>query len=108
MKQDIVDAARAALGAPGAAITLGAVVHDGECHPEPPVRLPLSMMNRHSLIAGASGIGTVKTHSLPLTADQLSAQGELALLANIKGDRSATAARGQAHDRATTRATETG
>src|SRR5262245_37711336 len=106
MKQDIVDAARAALSAPGAAITLGAVVHDGECHPEPLVRLPLSMMNRHGLIAGATGTG--KTKSLQLIAEQLSAQGVPVFLADIKGDLSGIGAAGEANDRVTTRATETG
>ena len=33
------------------------VVHDGQVHPEPLVGLPLAMMNRHGLIAGATGTG---------------------------------------------------
>lgn len=37
----------------GATIELGAAIVDGEVHEEAQVRLPLSMMNRHGLVAGA-------------------------------------------------------
>ena len=56
MDQNVLDAAKSAFAA-GPAITLGAVVHNGECHPEPTVRIALEMMNRHGLIAGATGTG---------------------------------------------------
>ena len=36
-------------------ITLGAVLIDGECNPDPIVQIPLAMLNRHGLIAGATG-----------------------------------------------------
>jgi hypothetical protein len=39
----------------GATIELGAAIVDGELHKDAPVRLPLSMMNRHGLVAGATG-----------------------------------------------------
>ena len=41
--------------------------------PDAQVRIPLSMLNRHGLVAGATGTG--KTKTLQLMAEQLSAQG---------------------------------
>jgi uncharacterized protein len=78
----------------GATIELGAAIVDGELHKEAQVRLPLSMMNRHGLVAGATGTG--KTVTLHMMAEQLSAAGVPVFLADIKGDLSglATAAAG--------------
>ena len=98
--------ARAAFPAGGSAITLGAVVHGGECAPEPLVRLPLAMANRHGLIAGATGTG--KTKSLQLMAEQFSAAGVPVFLADLKGDLSGIGTAGEANDRVTQRAKETG
>lgn len=66
------------------AIVLGAPMHDGAIHPEPLVRLPLAMLNRHGLIAGATGTG--KTRTLQLVAERLSAAGVPVFVADIKGD----------------------
>ncbi|HXF03305.1 MAG TPA: helicase HerA-like domain-containing protein [Arthrobacter sp.] len=68
----------------GAAVHLGAALVDGQVHPEAAVRLPLSMMNRHGLISGATGTG--KTITLQVIAEQLSAHGVPVFLADIKGD----------------------
>ncbi|APX02266.1 helicase HerA-like domain-containing protein [Arthrobacter sp. QXT-31] len=78
----------------GATIELGAAIVDGELHKDAPVRLPLSMMNRHGLVAGATGTG--KTVTLHMMAEQLSTAGVPVFLADIKGDLSglATAAPG--------------
>jgi DNA helicase HerA-like ATPase len=78
----------------GAAIELGAAIVDGELHKEAQVRLPLAMMNRHGLVAGATGTG--KTVTLHMMAEQLSMAGVPVFLADIKGDLSglATAAAG--------------
>ncbi|MDQ0674744.1 DNA helicase HerA-like ATPase [Pseudarthrobacter siccitolerans] len=78
----------------GAAIELGAAIVDGELHKEAQVRLPLAMMNRHGLVAGATGTG--KTVTLHMMAEQLSNAGVPVFLADIKGDLSglATAAAG--------------
>ena len=78
----------------GATIELGAAIVDGELHQDAPVRLPLSMMNRHGLVAGATGTG--KTVTLHMMAEQLSTAGVPVFLADIKGDLSglATAATG--------------
>ncbi|MDQ0819126.1 DNA helicase HerA-like ATPase [Arthrobacter sp. V1I7] len=78
----------------GPSIELGAAIIDGELHKVAPVRLPLSMMNRHGLVAGATGTG--KTVTLHMMAEQLSTAGVPVFLADIKGDLSglATAATG--------------
>jgi DNA double-strand break repair helicase HerA and related ATPase len=90
---------------PGPALELGAVVHGGKAHPGAQVRVPLSMMNRHGLIAGATGTG--KTKTLQLLAEQLSAQGVPVVLADVKGDLSGLARPGRPGDRITARAADT-
>lgn len=106
MDQQVLDAARAAFPSASGVVTLGAVVHEGECAPEPVVHLPLSMINRHGLIAGATGTG--KTKTLQLLAEQLSAAGVPVLVSDVKGDLSGIAAPGEASDRVRQRAAETG
>ena len=106
MDSKVMDAARAAFPPATNTVTLGAVVHDGECDPQPLVTIPISMMNRHGLIAGATGTG--KTRTLQLIAEQLSAAGVSVFVADIKGDLSGLGAPGEANDRINTRAAETG
>ncbi len=102
----VIAAAKAAFGTSPHALTLGAVVHNGACDPEPVVTLPLAMMNRHGLIAGATGTG--KTKTLQLVAEQLSAAGVPVFMADLKGDLSGVAVAGQGGDRVAQRAKETG
>src|SRR6476659_1733889 len=90
----------------GAALELGAVVHGGTPHPDAQVRVPLSMLNRHGLVAGATGTG--KTKTLQLMAEQLSAAGVPVVLADVKGDLSGLTAAGATGDRITTRTAQTG
>jgi hypothetical protein len=90
----------------GAALELGALVLDGTAHPQARIRMPLSMLNRHGLVAGATGTG--KTKTMQLMAEQLSTAGVPVFLADIKGDVSGMAAPGQDSDRIRTRATDTG
>ncbi|HEX8245769.1 MAG TPA: helicase HerA-like domain-containing protein, partial [Longimicrobium sp.] len=106
MDPKVIDAARAAFPPSAGTLTLGAVVHEGQCVPEPIVHLPLSMMNRHGLIAGATGTG--KTKSLQLLAEQLSAAGVPVLVSDVKGDLSGIAAPGEGGARVGQRAAETG
>jgi len=68
----------------GAAIDLGRGVHEDEVAAEAVVRLPLRTMNRHGLIAGATGTG--KTRTLQLLAEQLSLAGVPVFAADYKGD----------------------
>ena len=86
----------------GPALQLGALVLDGTAHPDAGVRIPLAMLNRHGLVAGATGTG--KTKTLQLIAEQLSDAGVPVFLADIKGDVSGMAAPGQPGDRITSRA----
>ncbi|WP_336714281.1 helicase HerA-like domain-containing protein [Arthrobacter sp. USHLN218] len=68
----------------GPAVHLGAAMVGDTTYADAPVRLPLAMMNRHGLVAGATGTG--KTVTLQVIAEQLSAQGVAVFLADIKGD----------------------
>ena len=68
----------------GAAIDLGRGVHEGELAEDAVVQMPLRMMNRHGLIAGATGTG--KTVTLQTIAEQLSANGVPVFTADVKGD----------------------
>jgi hypothetical protein len=106
MDKKVLDAAHAAFPTAANAVTLGAIVHNGECEPTPIVSIPIPMMNRHGLIAGATGTG--KTRTLQLIAEQLSQAGVPVFVADIKGDISGLGANGASNDRITTRAKETG
>lgn len=90
----------------GAALELGAVVVDGTCDPAAQVRIPLAMVNRHGLVAGATGTG--KTKSLQVLAEQLSAAGVPCLMADVKGDLSGLARPGETGDKIAARAADTG
>jgi DNA helicase HerA-like ATPase len=76
------------------AVVLGSAMHDGNLVNEPRVQVALSMLNRHGLIAGATGTG--KTKTLQVMAGQLSAAGVPVFIADIKGDLTGMAAPGDA------------
>src|SRR3954470_22016073 len=95
MDAKVIDAVKAAFPPATNTVTLGAVIHNGECDPEPLVSIPISMMNRHGLIAGATGTG--KTRTLQLIAEQLSAAGVPVFVADIKGDLSGMGAAGDSN-----------
>lgn len=80
----------------GSALQLGALVN-GEAQPEVQVRIPLGMLNRHGLVAGATGTG--KTRTLQVLAEQIAANGVPVFAADIKGDLSGLAVAGQANDK---------
>jgi DNA helicase HerA-like ATPase len=92
MAGDFAETVSKAYTAEGAAIDLGRGVHEGQLVPEAAVRLPLRMVNRHGLIAGATGTG--KTKTLQGLAEQLSAAGVSVFVADVKGDLSGLAAPG--------------
>lgn len=68
----------------GSYIYLGAGILDGQVYSEAEVNLSLKMMNRHGLIAGATGTG--KTRTLQLLAEQLSDAGVPVFMLDVKGD----------------------
>ncbi|MDQ7821574.1 MAG: DUF853 family protein [Candidatus Eremiobacteraeota bacterium] len=76
----------------GGHILLGAAMLEGKALPEAPVKIPLATLNRHGLIAGATGTG--KTKTLELIAGELSRESVPVLLMDMKGDLSGLAAMG--------------
>ncbi|MGB6092844.1 MAG: helicase HerA-like domain-containing protein [Moheibacter sp.] len=77
----------------GDKIVLGKAKLNGEVLSDAEILVALKTMNRHGLIAGATGTG--KTKSLQILAEQLSLKGIPSLLMDIKGDLSGIAAPGQ-------------
>jgi uncharacterized protein len=90
---DFASKISAAYATEGAAIDLGRGVHEGKLENEAVVRVPLRMMNRHGLIAGATGTG--KTITLHTIAEQLSDAGVAVFAADVKGDVSGISAPGE-------------
>lgn len=80
----------------GDSITLGGGKLGEEAVPNTHIKVPLKTLNRHGLIAGATGTG--KTKSLQVIAEQLSLKGVPSLLMDIKGDLSGLAASGSTND----------
>ena len=70
-------------------IHLGAAMLNGETFADATVKIPLKTMNRHGLIAGATGTGKSKT--LQILAENLSQKGVPVLLMDVKGDLSGIA-----------------
>ncbi|TYP70995.1 helicase HerA-like domain-containing protein [Aquimarina intermedia] len=79
----------------GEYITLGAAMYQGNTEGEAHVKIPLKTLNRHGLIAGATGTG--KTKTLQVLAENLSEQGIPVFLMDIKGDLSGIAAPSPGH-----------
>ncbi len=90
----------------GPALEFGAAVLDGTAYPQARVRIPLAVLNRHGLVAGATGTG--KTKTLQVMAEQLVEQGVPVFLADIKGDLSGIATPGQENDRLLARVRDIG
>src|SRR6476469_3629636 len=70
------------------------------------IKIPLGMLNRHGLVAGATGTG--KTKTLQLLAEQLSANGVPVFAADIKGDLSGLSVPGEPSDKLTARTASVG
>jgi hypothetical protein len=90
----------------GSALELGSVLVDGTVDPGARVRIPFATLNRHGLVAGATGTG--KTKTLQGIAEQLSAAGVPVLLADVKGDLSGMSRPGEPGPKIEARAKDTG
>ncbi|MCH2081179.1 MAG: DUF853 domain-containing protein [Saprospiraceae bacterium] len=95
MKQQFIDELDRGYTFKGPFITLGGAMLDKECLTNTLVKIPLGTMNRHGLIAGATGSG--KTKTLQILAEQLSLEGVPSLLMDIKGDLSGIAVPSDGH-----------
>ena len=80
----------------GENVKIGAAILDGTVLPDAGIYLPLKTMNRHGLIAGATGTG--KTKTLQMISEYLSDASVPVLLMDIKGDLSGIAAIGTKND----------
>ncbi len=92
MDQAFRDAMTAGYSFDEPTVVIGSAMHDGELFNDTRVQIPMSIMNRHGLIAGATGTG--KTVTLQLMAGQLSKAGVPVFVADIKGDLTGLAAPG--------------
>src|SRR4249919_3157162 len=90
----------------GPALELGGLMLDPTNLSDVHIRIPLAMLNRHGLVAGATGTG--KTKTLQLLAEQLSAAGVPVFAADIKGDLSGMGTPGVEDDKIKARAASVG
>jgi DNA helicase HerA-like ATPase len=65
-------------------LTLGGAIFQGECINNLFINIPLKTLNRHGLIAGATGTG--KTKTLQIIAEQMSSKSIPVLVMDVKGD----------------------
>ena len=77
----------------GEHIVLGGAILNGESVPNTQIKIPLKTLNRHGLIAGATGTG--KTKTIQVLSEQLSQNGIPVLMMDIKGDFSGIAMPGE-------------
>lgn len=100
-KQVFIDSIRNGYTFKGESVQIGAAMLNGEVIPEAGIYLPLKTMNRHGLIAGATGTG--KTKTLQMISEYLSDASVPVLLMDIKGDLSGIAAKGAVNEKITER-----
>ncbi|WP_366185039.1 helicase HerA-like domain-containing protein [Flavobacterium ovatum] len=77
----------------GDSIIIGGAILDNEPIADTHVKIPLKTLNRHGLIAGATGTG--KTKTIQVLSEQLSEAGIPVLMMDIKGDFSGIAKEGE-------------
>ena len=105
--QAVAEEVRRGYAFDGPALELGALMTAADAVvTDARVRIPLGMLNRHGLVAGATGTG--KTKTLQLMAEQLSAAGVPVFAADIKGDLSGLLAPGEQSERVTGRMAQLG
>src|SRR5687768_11825559 len=106
MSTDLEQALAEGYAFDGPAVTFGAAMQGEQALPGAQVRVPLAMMNRHGLVAGATGTG--KTKTLQVLAEQLSDAGVPVFISDIKGDISGLAAPAALNEKLTARASAIG
>ena len=84
VKEKFIEAIKESYNFKGESILIGSAILDNDQETGCQVTVPLRTMNRHGLIAGATGTG--KTKSLQLIAEGLSNAGVPVLLMDVKGD----------------------
>ena len=90
----------------GPALELGGLMTDAETLTDVRIKIPIGMLNRHGLVAGATGTG--KTKTLQLIAEQLSANGVPVFAADMKGDLSGLATPGTPSEKLSARTASVG
>jgi len=90
----------------GPALELGGLLADAVTLTGDHIKIPLAMLNRHGLVAGATGTG--KTKTLQLLAEQLSASGVPVFAADIKGDLSGLSVAGESNPKIVERTSSIG
>jgi DNA helicase HerA-like ATPase len=92
-KESFVNEIQEGYTSKGDSIVMGAALLQNEVIGEAQVKIPLKTLNRHGLIAGATGTG--KTKTIQVFSEQLSSFGIPVLMMDIKGDFSGIAAEGE-------------
>ena len=100
-KAKFIDAVKNGYAFKGEAYKIGCGMLDGEVISDAAVLLPLKTMNRHGLIAGATGTG--KTKTLQVLSEILSDASVPVVMMDIKGDLSGIATAGTVNDKITER-----
>ncbi|MFA5012408.1 MAG: helicase HerA-like domain-containing protein [Ignavibacteria bacterium] len=90
----------------GEYIVLGTAILEKEALPAVHIKLPLKTLNRHGLIAGATGTG--KTKTLQILAEGFSSKSIPVFVMDIKGDFSGIAMPGVSNDKITERMNKIG
>ncbi len=90
----------------GASIIIGGGMLDSKSVPDTKIKIPLKTLNRHGLIAGATGTG--KTKTIQTLSEKLSENGVSVLMMDIKGDFSGVAEPGVSNPKITDRITSIG
>ena len=105
-KEKFAEEINSAYSFKGDYITLGGAIYEGECINNLLVNIPLKTLNRHGLIAGATGTG--KTKTLQIITEQLSSKSIPVLVMDVKGDLSGLAKPGNKHPKIDERHTKIG
>jgi len=95
-KDDFLSHINSGYACKGDFIVLGGAMLDGEALADAHIRIPLKTLNRHGLIAGATGTG--KTKTLQVISEQLSLKGIRSLVMDVKGELGGVATPGQEND----------